>query len=99
VELNDVTGELLGDRRYARNLKRAGGDHHLAGAQRSVEQLDTVAAVVGVEAGDAAVELDGQREVARVVGEVVDDLVASRVVVGVSRERQAGQAVIARGRE
>jgi len=99
VELRHVVGELLRDRRDARDLERSGGDHDLVGAQFAVDQLDAVAAVVGVERGDPAVELDGQREVTRVVEEVADDLVAGQIVVAVAGERQPGQAVVARGGE
>ena len=77
-----------------------GGDHHLVGVVAAVGELDAEAAVVGAAHGqDAAVELDRQLEVARVVVQVGDDLVAARVAVGVAGERQAGQAVVAHGRE
>jgi hypothetical protein len=59
VELRHVAGELLGDRGESRRLERAGGDHDLVGVQRAVGQLDAVAAIGGVQAGDVAVELDG----------------------------------------
>jgi hypothetical protein len=39
--------------------------------ERAADHLDAVAAVVGAERGDPAVELDGQREVTRVVEEVL----------------------------
>ena len=99
VELHDLAGELARERGHARDLERAGGDHDLVGVQRAVGEFDAVAAVFGVHRGDAAVELDGEREVAGVVGEVADDLVAGGVVVGVAGEGEAGQAVVARGRE
>jgi hypothetical protein len=47
----------------------------------------------------AGVELEGQVEVACVVGEVVDDFVAGRIVVRVTGERAAWESVVARGGE
>jgi hypothetical protein len=49
---------------------------------------------VSAQAVDAAPEL--HRQVAGVLGEVADNLVARRVVVRVARERPARQAVVAR---
>ena len=55
--------------------------------------------VAGADREDLAVELHGQVEVLRVAREVVDDLVAAGIGVGVARKREAGQAVVAHGRE
>ena len=57
-----------GDGRRERHLERAGGDHDLVGVVRSVGELDEEpAAVAGADGEDAAVELDRQLEVLRVV--------------------------------
>jgi hypothetical protein len=97
VELRHVAGELLRDGRDARDLERSGRDHDLVAVQRPVGQLDAVAAVVWVKAGDAAGDLDGQREVTRVAGEVADNLVARRVVVGLAGKRAPGRELYRRG--
>ena len=90
MHLDDARVELLGDGRDPRRLERPGGDHDLVGGVRAVAQLDHEAAVVaGADREDLAVELHGQVEVLRVAREVVDDLVAAGIGVGVAREREA----------
>jgi hypothetical protein len=99
VELHDLAGELARERRHSRDLERAGGDDDLVGMQLAVREFDAVAAVFGVHRGDATLELDGQLEVAGVAGEVADDLVARGVAIRVAGKGEAGEAVVARGRE
>ena len=99
VELDDVAAQPLSDLRHARHLEGAGGDHDLVGPVRAVVELDDVAVAVAAHGLDAAVVLDRQREVARVLGEVGDDLVAGGVVVRVAREGEPGEAVVADGSE
>jgi hypothetical protein len=85
--------------RNARRLKRPGGEHDLAGLVRAVVGLDEVAARACLHGPHERVELDGSLEVACILGEVADDLVARPVVVGVSGERPARKAVVAGGGE
>jgi hypothetical protein len=85
--------------RNARRLKRPGGEHDLAGLVRAVVGLDEVAARACLHGPHERVELDGSLEVACIVAEVADDLVARPVVVGVSGERPARKAVVAGGGE
>ena len=81
VELRDARIEALGDRRHTRDLERAGGDHDLVGLVAAIVELDQVAALASADGADTAAQLDRQLEVARVVGEVGDDVVATRVAV------------------
>ena len=99
VKLQDLWTEALGDRGNHRHLERPGRDHHLLGGDCAVLQLDEVAAVVLADRANAAVELDKQLELLRVVAQVRDDLVAPGITIGIARERAAGQRVVAPRRE
>ena len=92
VHLDDARVELLGDGRHPRRLERPGRDHHLLGGVRAVAQLDHEAAVVaGADREDLAVELDGQVEVLHVAREVVDDLVAAGIGIGIAGKPSPGR--------
>ena len=71
--------QAIGDLGHARELEGAGGDHDLVGLVGAIVELDEVAAIALPDGADAAAQLDRQLEVARVVGEVGDDVVAARV--------------------
>ena len=62
-------------------------------------ELDEVAALPLADGADTAAQLDRQLEVARVVGEVGDDVVAARVASGSPGNARPGQAVVADRRE
>ena len=95
VDLVDVGREVPCDPRNAWCLERPGGDHDLVGFIEEVVGLDEAAVVERPNGPHMAVELDGQLEVACVRRQVGDDLVASRVMGGVARERPPGKAVVA----
>ncbi len=98
MQLNDAWIELRCERRGARRLERSRGYDDLIGAAGAGVKRDGVAVAIAAQLEDTAAQLDG--EVAGVVGEVGDDLVARRMVVGVAGERLAREAVVAgRGEE
>jgi hypothetical protein len=100
VQPAHVAAQFGSYRRRERHLKRPGGDHDLVGFVAAVDDLDEEAAVVACpDRVHAAVELNRQLEPSRVIGEVGHDVVAPRVAVGVAREVEPGQAVVAHGRE
>jgi hypothetical protein len=87
---------LLGDGRHPRRLERPRGDYYLVSGVGAVAQLDHEAGIVaGPDREDLAIELHGQVEVLRVARQVLDNLVATRIGVGIARKRQPGQAVVA----
>ena len=99
VQLQHVTAEVLRDRRRERHLEGPGGDDDLIGFVGPVGELDHEASVARADGPDAAVELDRQIEMSRVVGQVRDDIVAARVAVGLAGKREPGKAVVADGGE
>ena len=99
VELRDARVEALGDRRHTRDLERAGGDHDLVGLVAAVVELDQEAALPSTDGAHRAAQLDRQLEVARVGGEVGDDVVATGVAVRITGERPPREAVVASRRE
>src|SRR5215211_987345 len=72
------------------------GDHDLLCAVGAVVGLYEVAVFACLDGSRPALELDGEVEVACVVGEVFDDFVAGRVVIGVAGKRAACERVVAR---
>ena len=91
VELDDVPVESIGHRGTgARNLERAGGDHHLVRFVGAVVELDHVAVIAPVERLRTGLSSStGSSKLARVVGEVGDDVVAAGVRVRAAGERLA----------
>ena len=91
--------QALGNGRHMRYLERSGRHDDVVGFVGAVVELDEVAAPAAAHGADGAVELDRQVEVAGVIAEVGDHVVAARVGVGVAGERAPRQAVVAHGRE
>jgi hypothetical protein len=87
------------ERRDSRRLERARGDDRLIGDAGAVAQFDDEAVVARADGQHLAAELDRQLELLGVAREVVHDVVPAGIRVGVARERQSGQAVVAGRRE
>src|SRR5581483_6987380 len=99
VRLEEVRRERAGERRYARDLKRAGGDDDLVGLDLSILEPDDEASAVRGQRPHRAPQLDRKPEGGGVLLEIGDHFVASRVAVRVTGERQAGEAVVPSWRE
>src|SRR6188474_1365858 len=68
VHLYDVVAEVLGHPRHEWRLERAGGDHHLPRLVGTFIELHEVTVVLPPDRADAAVQLDRELELARIVG-------------------------------
>ena len=98
--LEDVAGKLLRELGGEGTLEWAGRDDDLVGRDRTVLEFEAETRVVALlEPPDFAIQLDGQLEGLGMVLKVGDHLIACRVAVGITRERQARQRAVAPGRE
>ena len=99
VCLEQVRRELVADRRHARELEGTRGDDNLVGLDLPVLERDDEPSAVRIQRPHRALELDRQLEGGCVLLEIGDHFVARRVAVRVTREREAGEAVVAPRRE
>jgi hypothetical protein len=99
VRLEDLLREVRRLRRDPRHLERPGGDDDLVGLDAAVAEVDDEPTVLRRQRPRDGAGLDRQRERRRVVLQVGDDLVPGRIPVGIAREVEPREGVVAARRE
>ena len=100
MHLEDVRRQVGREHRHVRNLEGPCGDDDLVGLDRRIIfEIEDERVIRARERANAVLKRDREVELVRVALQVLDYLVARGVAVGIAGKLQAGEAVVAAGRE